>query len=154
VDGGSRRESSKRASGGLAAPACVQVYVWIFMVTLSVSPMLCHLLVHDGIDRVNGLESLVIIGLIQTALWITQRRCSSEDLSYWDGLLVAAASVTTGGSLISLFRAFCLLFAVVIVSVLFAVDHDERRAGRHAGLRFGKLIVWLHKQRLRSNGRS
>jgi hypothetical protein len=148
----SRRENSKRASAGLEAPACVQVYVWVFMVTFSVSPTLCLLLVHDGIDRGNGLESLVIIGLIQAALWTTQRRCSSEPLSYWDGLLVAAASVTTGGNLISLCRAFCLLLAVVILSVLFAVDHDERCAGRHAGLRFGKLVIWLHKQRLRSDG--
>jgi hypothetical protein len=124
------------------------------MVTFSVSPTLCLLLVHDGIERGNGLESLVIIGLIQAALWTTQRRCSSEDLSYWDGLLVAAASVTTGENLISLCRACCLLFAVVIVSVLFAVDHDERCAGRLAGLRFGKLVIWLHKQRLRSDGHS
>lgn len=148
---GESRRSSKRASGGLEAPVCVQVYVWVFMVTFSVSPMLCLLLVHDGIERVNGLESLVIIGLIQVALWATQRRCSIEDLSYWDGLLVAAASVTTGGNLISLCRAFCLLLAVVIVSVLFAADHDERYAGLHAGLRFAKLVIWLHKQRLRGN---
>ncbi len=154
MDGESRREKSKRASGGLEAPACVQVYVWVFMVTFSVSPTLCLLLVHDDIELGNGLESLVIIGLIQAALWTTRRRCSSEDLSYWDALLVAAASVTTGENLISLFRAFCLLFAVVIVSFLFAVDHDERCAGRHAALRFGKLIIWLHKQRLRSNGHS
>jgi hypothetical protein len=154
MDGESGRESPKPASGGLQAPACVHVYVWVFMVTFSVSPTLCLLLVHDGIERGNGLESLVIIGLIQAALWRTQRRCSSEDLSYWDGLLVAAASMTTGENLISLCRAFCLLLAVVIVSVLFAVDHDESRAGRHAGLRFGKLIIWLHKQRLRSDGHS
>jgi hypothetical protein len=152
MHGESRRENSKRASGGLEAPACVQVYVWVFMVTFSVSPVLCLLLVHDGIERGNGLESLVIIGLIQAALWMTQRRCSSEDLSYWDGLLVAAASVTTGENLISLFRAFCLLFAVVIVSVMFAVDHDETCARRHAGLRFGRLVIWLYKQRLRGNG--
>ena len=154
MDGESRRDNSKRAPGGLEAPACVHVYVWVFMVTFSVSPMLCLLLVHDGIERGNGLESLVIIGLIQAALWMTQRRCSSEDLSYWDGLLVAAASVTTGENLISLCRAFCLLFSVVIASVLFAVDHDEGCARRHAGLRFGKLIIRLHKQRLWSNGRS
>lgn len=109
---------------------------------------------RDGIERGNGLESLVIIALIQAALWTTQRRCSTEDLSYWDGLLVAAASVTTGENLMSLFRAACLLFAVVIVSVMFAVDHDARYAGRHAALRFGKLIIWLHKQRLWGTGRS
>src|SRR5882724_4251847 len=150
MEGDSGRDNSKRASAGLEVPACIHVYVWIFMVTLSVSPTLCLLLVHDGIERGNGLESLVIIGLIQAALWMTQRRCSSEDLSYWDGLLVVAASVTTGVNLMSLFKTSCLLFAVVIVSVLFAVDYDERCARRHAGLRFGKLVVWLYKQRLRN----
>ena len=152
MHGESKRENTKRSSGGLEAPACVQVYVWVFMVTFSVSPMLCLLLAHDGIERGNGLESVMIVGLIQAVLWTTQRRCSSEDLSYWDGLLVAASSVTTGENLISLCRAFCLLFAVVIVSVMFAVDHDERCVVRHAGLRFGKLVIWLHKQRLRGNG--
>ena len=154
MHGESKRESSKRTSGGMEAPACVHVYVWVFMVTFSVSPTLCLLLAHDGIERGNGLESLVIIGLIQAALWMTQRCCSSEDLSYWDGLLVAAASVTTGENLMSLFRALCLLFAVVIVSVMFAVDHDQRYVGRHAGLRFGKLVIWLYKQRWRSDGDS
>jgi hypothetical protein len=152
MDGESKREDSNRASGRLQAPACVHVYVWVFMVTFSVTTTLCVLLVHNGIERGDGLESLVIIGLIQVAFWTTQRRCSSEDLSYWDGLLVAAASVTTGANLISLGRAFYLLFAVVIVSVLFAVDHDDRCARHHAGLRFAKLIIRLHKQRLWSNG--
>ena len=152
--GESKRESSKRASERVEAPARVHVYVWVFMVTFSVCPTLCVLLVHNGIERGDGLESLVIIGLIQVAFWTAQRRCSSEDLSYWDGLLVAAASVTTGANLISLCRAFYLLFAVVIISVLFAVDHDERCARRHAGIRFAKLIIRLHKQRLWSNGHS
>ena len=154
MEGDSRRESSKRASGHLEAPACIHVYVWVFMVTFSVSPIFCVLLIHNGMESGNGLESLVIIGLLQAALWMIQRRCSSEDLSFWEGLLVAAASVTTGENLMSLFRACCLLLAVVIVSVLFAVDHDERYVGRHAALRFAKLIIWLHRQRWRSNGQS
>lgn len=86
MDGESRRRNSKRGSGGLEAPACVHAYVWTFMVTFGVSPILWLVLVHDGVERGNGLESLVIIGLIQAALWSTQRRCSSEELSYWDGL--------------------------------------------------------------------
>jgi hypothetical protein len=154
MEGDSRRESSKPASGSLEAPACIHLYVWVFMVTFSVSPIPCVLLMDHGTGSGNGLESLVIIGLIQAALWMIQRRCSSKDLSFWEGLLVAAASVTTGENLASLLRACCLLLAVVIVSVLFTVDHDERYVGRHAALRFAKLIIWLHRQRWRSNGQS
>jgi hypothetical protein len=64
MDSESGRENSKRALGGLEAPACVQVYVWTFMVTFSASQTLCLLLVHYGIERGNGLESLVIIGSV------------------------------------------------------------------------------------------
>jgi hypothetical protein len=111
-------------------------------------------LVHDRIDPGNGLASLVIIASIQAVLWVTQRRCSCEHLSYWDGLLIVACSVTTGENLLSLCRAFCLLFAVVIVSVSFAGDHDAGCAVRHAGFRFAKLVIYLHKQRLRGTGPS
>jgi hypothetical protein len=117
------------------------------MITLSVSPVLHLLAEPDNVSHRYGLESL-LIGLIQATLWLAQRRCSSKDLSYWEGLLVTAASVTTGENLVSLLRAFLLLFAVVIASVLFALDHDATSAVRHAQLRFGRLIIWVHKQRL------
>ncbi len=154
MEGDSKPQTAKRTSGSFDVPTCVHVYVWVFMVTFSVSPVLRLLFTHHVIDRSNGLESLVTIGLIQAALWMAQRRCSSEDLSYWDGLLVAATSVTTGENLISLFRACWLLFVVVIMSLLFTMDHDGRFATRHAPLRFGRLIIWLHKQRLWGPGHS
>ena len=133
----------------LRAPTCVHVYVWVFMITLGVSPILYLLASRDGFDRSDAFDSLLRVGLIQATLLIAQARCSSEDLTYWEGLLAAAASVTTGENLISLLRAFPLLLAIVILSVAFALDHDERSPVLHAQLRFGKLIVWVYKQRLR-----
>lgn len=154
MDGQPPRQKSKHVSQSLNVPACIQVYVWTFMVTLGVSPTLYLLLVGDGIDRVNGLESIVVVVLIQALLWMTQRRCSSEDLSYWEGLLIVAVSVTTGENVTSLVRSFCLLFAVVVVSVLFALDHNERCAASHAGLRFGKLVIRLYRRRSKENSHS
>ena len=142
-----KREAARREK--LRAPTCVHVYVWVFMITLGVSPILYLLASRDGFDRGDALDSLLLVGLIQATLLIAQARCSSEDLTYWEGLLAAAASVTTGENLISLLRAFPLLLAIVILSVAFALDHDERSPVLHAQLRFGKLIVWVYKQRLR-----
>ena len=147
MDGDPTRETAKRASQPLKAPACIHLYVWVFMIGLSLSPALALLLTHGSVEHGNGLASLEAIGFLQVVLWMAQRRCSSEDLSYWEGLLVAAASVTTGENLPSLLRTSCLLLAVVIISIMFALDHDHRYVGRHAGLRFGRLIIWLHRQR-------
>jgi hypothetical protein len=141
-----------QVSGGpqrLVAPTCVHLYLWVFMIALSLSPMLCLMVARDRYEqRSDALVALVFIGLIQVMLCFAQRRCSSEDLLYWEGLLAATASVTTGVNLVSLLRTFFLLFAIVILSVVFAFDHDATSAVRHAPLRFGKLIIWAHKQRL------
>jgi len=61
MDGESKQENSKRVSGACRRPLA-STCMCGFMITFSVSPTLCLLLVHDGIDRGNGLESLVIIG--------------------------------------------------------------------------------------------
>jgi len=119
------------------------------MIALSLSPMLYVLAARDGFERNDVVAALALIGLIQAMLYFAQRRCSSQDLLYWEGLLAATASVTTGVNLVSLLRTFFLLLAVVILSVVFAFDHDANSAVRHAQLRFGKLIIWAHKQRLR-----
>jgi hypothetical protein len=147
-----REEGSKRGTARperLRAPVCVHVYVWIFMITFSVSPILCVVAACDGFGRSEALMSLLLVGLMQATLCVAQRRCSSEDLFYWEGLLAAAASVTAGGHLISLLRTIPLLLAIVILSVGFALDHDARCPTRHACLRFGSLIIWAHKHRLR-----
>jgi len=138
-----------KASEPLRVPICVQVYVWFFMVSLSLSPTLYVVLTHGHLPRGEACDvALVMTAMIQAALWLAQWRCSSTDLSYWEGLLVAATSVTTGRDPISLFRAFWLLLATVLMSLLFVMDHDSTRVERHAALRFGKLIIWLHSQRL------
>lgn len=133
----------------LEAPACVHLYLWVFMITLSLSPVPYLLAGRDGFQRGDAWVALLLIGLIQAMLYLAQRRCSSEDLFYWDGLLAATASVTTGVNVVSLLRTFFLLLAIVILSVVFALDHDASSAVRHAQLRYGKLIIWAHKQRLR-----
>jgi len=119
------------------------------MLTLSLSPVLSVLAARNAFERSDVPMSLLLVGLIQVALYFAQRRCSSADLWYWEGLLAAASSVTTGTNLISLLRAFPLLLAIVILSVAFALDHDPTSPVLHAQIRFGKLIVWAHKERLR-----
>ena len=145
-------ECSKRPSAKperLVAPLRIHVYVWVFMIALSVSPVLYMLVAPGGVDGANVRAPLFFVGLIQTALLIAQVRCSSEDLTYWEGLLAAAASVTTGSNLMSLLRSLPLLLAIVMLSVAFALDHDARTPIRDAKLRYATLIIWAHKYRLR-----
>ena len=143
----SGQKSSKPAAGTMPAPFCVHVYVWAFMVTLGIAPILGPSL--ESIAHGAILTPLLKIALMQYCLLSVQRLCSTEELSYWDGLLAAACSVTTRGFVTSFVRVVWLLLGVLILSVLYAACHDRRSTQRHAGLRYGRLIVWLHQQRLR-----
>jgi hypothetical protein len=142
---GRARESADRYEP-LQAPLRVHAYLWVFMVTLSVSPFLYLLATRESIERGDWIDAFFAAVLIQAALWIVQRRCSSKDLSYWDGLLVATASVTRRIGPTSLL-AFPVLLLTVAASFVFAVGHGDTPL-HHASIRFCRLIIGIHKRRL------
>ncbi len=132
----------------LQAPVRTHVYVWIFMITMGVSPLLYSLGTREYLETRNWPGACIAVVLIQVLFWIAQRRCSSEDLTYWEGLLVVAAAVETGSYLISLPLAFLMLLFTFAASLFFALLHDPRSAARHAPLCFGRMIVAIHRRRL------
>jgi hypothetical protein len=146
--------SSKQRSGSvqvrekLQAPWFVHVYVWAFMITLGVSPVLCVLDTREGIAPSDAWIALAAVLLIQNLIWLAQRRCSGEDLTFWEGLLVAAASMTTGIVPLTLALSFGMLLFTVGASFVFALAHDRRDPLHHASIRFAILIIAIHKRRL------
>jgi hypothetical protein len=143
-----RRREKKAAQEKLQAPWYIHLYVWIFMTALGVSPVLYVLGTQDGMQSGETLRALVVVLLIQGLLWIAQRRCSSDDLSYWDGLLAASAAMTTGIAPISLLLSCCILLLTVAASFLFALTHDSKQIMGDASIRFRKLIIAIHRHRL------
>jgi hypothetical protein len=132
----------------LEAPLRIHAYVWVFMVVVGLSPLLYSLETREYLESRDRLGICVAIVLIQGLFWIAQRRCSREDLTYWEALLVAAASVETGSCLISLPLSFFVLLYTAAASFLFALLHDPRSPTRHAQLCFAKMIIAIHKRRL------
>lgn len=143
-----QRSGNTQAPEKLQAPWYVHVYVWIFMITLGVSPVLYVLGTRENVQSSEVLGALAVVLLIQNLLWIAQRRCSSEDLSYWEGLLAAAASMRTGIAPLSLVLSFCVLLFTVAASFVFALTHDGAQPMRHASIRFSRLIIAIHRRRL------
>jgi hypothetical protein len=135
------------AQSKLQAPWRAHICVWLFMLTSSMSPLLC-LLGRQGIGLGNSADTFIAIVLIQGALWFAQRRCSSEDLSYWEGLLIVGAATTTKISPFTLLLAFPVLLLTVAASFLFAVTHDGNSPLRHAQLCYGRLIIAIYRRRL------
>jgi hypothetical protein len=118
------------------------------MITVGVSPLLYSLETREYLETRYWPGAFAAVVFIQLLFWIAQRRCSSEDLTYWEGLLVVAASVETGSYLISLPLAFLMLLFTFVASLFFALLHNPRRAARYAPLCFGRMVVAIHKRRL------
>lgn len=131
----------------LDVPWRIHVYVWVFMVTFGVTPLFYVLATRDQMDSAGWLAGCIAVALLQGLFWIAQRRCSSVDLTYWEGLLVAAAAVDTGSHLISVTLSFLLLLFVASASFVFALFHDATSPTRHASLCFGKLVIAIYRSR-------
>ena len=146
-----RKEAAKKsadAQSKLQAPWRAHFHVWFFMLTLSMSPLSYLLWTQESIGRADWLQILLAVVLIQGALWLVQQRCSSEDLSYWEGLLVVATGMTAGVGPLSLILAFGVLLLTVTASFVFVAMHNGGEPLRHASIRFSKLIIGIHRRRL------
>lgn len=142
------RKGTSAAQTKLEVPWYVHANVWIFMIVLGVSPALYVLTTQESMRWNDALGALAGVLLIQYLIWIAQRRCSSEDLTYWEGLLIVAVSTTTGIAPITLVLSFCVLLFTVAASFVFALTHDGTNALRHAQIRFGRLIIAIYRGRL------
>lgn len=140
--------ANKKPLARLQAPWNAHLYVWIFMIVLGVSPALCVLGPEEIIHPIDAVGAIIAVVLMQNLMWIAQRRCSSEDLTYWEGLLVAATSMTTGIMPITFALAFCMLMFTVAASFVYALMHDGMDARRHASIRYSRLIIAIHRRRL------
>ena len=129
------------AQSKLQVPWPAHICVWFFMLTSSMSPLLCL-----GRRGIGPTDTLIAIVLIQGALWFAQRRCSSEDLTYWEGLLIVGAAATIKMSPLTLLLAFPVLLLTVAASFLFALTHDGSSPLRHAQLCYARLIIAIYRR--------
>ena len=141
------KNCSQDVQSKLQAPWRAHICVWFFMLLLSMSPLLC-LVGRKSTGLGDCAAPLITILLIQGALWIAQQRCSSEDLSYWEGLLIVGAATIRKISPLSLLLAFPVLLLTVAASFLIAVTHDGNCPLRHAQLCYGRLIIAIYRRRL------
>jgi hypothetical protein len=142
-------QDGKATPAKLDVPWRIHAYVWVFMVTFGVTPLLFVLETREQMASADWLAACSAVALLQGLFWIAQRRCSSADLTYWEGLLVAAAAVDTGSHLISVALSFFLLLFIASASFMFALFHDANNPTRHASLCFGKLVVAIYRSRYR-----
>lgn len=126
-------------------------YVWLFMTLLGITPVLIALW-YRRIEPVTTPEWAVAIAsvvAIQLLFLYSQWRCSSEKLSFWDGLLFVSASMSTGWMYFSMAFVFPALMAVFVASICLSAYCDLVPSSKTAAYRFHKLIFLFYQNRMR-----
>lgn len=126
-------------------------YTWLFALALILWPLLAPALRARRADvpltswfTATGFAVVTLI-----LFWYAHRRCSSEKLSYWDGLLVVSASMMTGWIYATVVVIFPALLYTFLASVYFALLAEARRAPNEAQERFHRLVYRMYQNRMR-----
>lgn len=137
-------------SGRVKVGLMAHLYTWLFVLMASLWPITLPLAAarHGAVPPGAWIMAVGLVVFMQAAFWYVQHHCSSERLSYWDGLLIVTASMMTGWMHSSLIVALPVLAFTFVASLLFAVHAHVRRVPGEAAERFRKRVVRLHQNRM------
>ena len=129
-------------------------FTWIVLCMILLTPLFTVLLYnpHPLLSDLSLIKSVVWLTGIILLLIYTSWRCTSEQLSYLDGLMFIAAAGTSGmipaaGAVVG----FPMLIFVIIVSFLFSAFNDLTRKTKITPEQFQKLIGRIYKSQMKGS---
>jgi hypothetical protein len=139
------------ASTRVRVSGFAHVYTWLFLALLSTWPLAVPALTarHSFVPASTWASALAAVVSIQALFWYVRFRCSNQSLSYWNGLLIVSASMSTGWVQMSFLFVLPSLLVVFLASVLFAAYAEVRRVPAEAAVRFQALLMWFYGNRMR-----
>ncbi len=128
----------------------VHFYLGLFIVAICLSPIIAAV----AADKRHALHayawaaayggSISAVGL----LWYASIRCSSERLTYREGLLFVTSYMMTGWSYFSLVFVFPALLATAFASIAFSVLGEFRGGPSLAAHQFHRLVAAFYRYRM------
>lgn len=131
-------------------PAYVQFFTWLFIAIYSLSPLaICYKLSTKSIlpPHAWSWAVLSVIGL-QIIFFYVQHRCSSEELSYWEGMNYTSYSMNAGTSSVAFFLILPSLSLLFVLSLPIALYGEVRRNPKLSQKYFYNLVNFFYKNRM------
>jgi hypothetical protein len=128
----------------------VHIYLYVAVLALNIAALLVGAkLLHDESSPLGLLIELgLLIVLTNFALWAARRRCSTEGLTCWQGLLLITAYMSIGVGSYSLIvavpAAIIAMLATIIISIISIFRSDRNFAPRQ----FRRLIKFYYGHRM------
>jgi len=126
-------------------------YAALFVAGLVAAPLLAaaRLSSHQPVPvtawATAGAVSILVLALFAYA----NARCSSERLTYREGLLFVTSSMMTGWTYLSLLFVFPALLFTFIASVGIAIVNDIAGTRQRSAQTFHRLVAGFHRHRMR-----
>lgn len=131
-------------------PAQVQFFTWLFVILVSLLPIgICYRLSRsvDLPTRV-WIMAAVTVGIIQFIFLYVQSRCSSDNLSYWDGMHYVSYYMYAGSSYLAFFLIMPALSVLLLLSLCLAMYGDTFGNRALTRVHFYKLIMFFYNHRM------
>ena len=128
----------------------VHIFLWVGLILVSTVPFFwLSGRWYDADHFEAGLSScLAMIVLFQVLFWFARRRCDTEALSAWDGLLLITAYMSIGlGSLYAFIAILAGALAAPLM-VLIAVWSLVRGGKVGAAHHFRRMVAWFGRHRM------
>jgi hypothetical protein len=127
-----------------------QIAVCIYLI------IICLLPLWIVIAKINKLDAPITYFLFSSAwpvlaaalFWYTSRRCSSERLLFWDGLLYVNAATSIRWMYVSFFLGFFGVLIILISSAGIAIHGDIQRNPDRTKTNFIRLISFFYRNRM------
>jgi hypothetical protein len=131
-------------------PWMVHAYVWVFLIALGLAPVISVLLRrrYSPVSLTDWVSAIMLMAVIQALFLYSQKRCSSDKLSYWNGLLYVAAFMSTGWSYLSMVFVFPTLLIVFIASITLSIYYDLAPSRVNAAFQFHRIVSFFYKNRM------
>jgi hypothetical protein len=125
-------------------------FTLVFVVLLSVWPLLAASILagRSPVPSSVWAGAVGVVVLTQAAFWYAWVRCSTEALSYWQGLRIVSGSKSTGWLVSTMVVSWPILLFTFVASVAFALFADVRRKPEEAATRYRRLVSVLYGNRL------
>ena len=128
----------------------VHVYLWLAILILGVLSLVLAV-VFIPLHAPTDFQALAILAIpfwVWFALWLSLRRCSSPEVTGFQGLLLIAAFMTTGIGGFAMLIAIPALVIAMLYSIVIATISLFRPDPSFASREFGWLISKYHHHRM------
>jgi hypothetical protein len=127
----------------------VQTYFWLAFCLLGFAPIAVVYSAAAAVPQALRIASIAWPAVVVALFSYGAHRCSTDKMSFHDGLLWITRSMITGWMVMSFFTVTPALLTAFLGSIGIALYGDLRRQPRFAPAKWSQVVSFFYRNRMR-----